>query len=104
MSEIALDIGGRVFKVSCAPGEEAHVTGLGNMIDEKVRGLGVTGQSEGQMLLFAALVLADELHETRTRGSASVAPAAAPAEDPALAQRLESIAESLEKCALHLEG
>lgn len=67
MNEVTLTIGGKEYAVACAPGEEAHVTQMGETIDAKVRSLGegVT-TSEIQRLLFGALFLADELHETKT--------------------------------------
>lgn len=101
MSDVELSIGGRNFRVACAPGEEAHVTGLGRLIASKVETLGLAGQSEGRMLLFASLMLADELHEAAKGNFASPPP---PVEDTALAARLESIAAALEKCASALEG
>ncbi|MEO7247300.1 MAG: cell division protein ZapA [Novosphingobium sp.] len=106
MSNVDVSIGGRDFKVACAAGEEDHIRDLGKMIDEKVSGLGMAGQSEGRMLLFASLLLADEVHESKFRGGSgeAPAPAAAPNDDPALAERLEAIAAALEKCALHLES
>lgn len=104
MSDVDLSIGGRVFKVACAAGEEAHVTGLGRMIDSKVASVpGAAGQSEGRMLLFASLMLADEVHDAQSRSS-SAPPSAATAPDPALAERLEAVAAALEKCASALEG
>ncbi len=106
MSNVDVSIGGREFKVACAAGEEGHIRDLGKMIDDKVSGLGMGGQSEGRMLLFASLLLADEVHEAKFRGRSgeASAPAASPTEDPELAERLESIAAALEKCAAHLEG
>lgn len=104
MSDVDLSIGGRVFKVACAKGEEAHVTGLGRMIDSKVAAVpGAAGQSEGRMLLFASLMLADEVHDAQNRSAAST-PTSAPALDPALAERLEAVAAALEKCASALEA
>lgn len=102
MSNVTLMIGGRSFTVACAAGEEGHVTDLGREIDGKVASMGdMSGQSEPRMLLFAALLLADELHELKARG-----PEASPA--PALpdgtAQKLESIAARLENLAASLEG
>lgn len=103
-TNVDLSIGGRTFKVACAPGEEAHVAGLGKMIDSKVASVpGAAGQSEGQMLLFASLMLADEVHEAQ-RGGSSPAPAQPAPADPALAERLEAVAAALEKCASALEG
>ncbi|MBA3053965.1 MAG: cell division protein ZapA [Sphingomonadales bacterium] len=105
MSNVNLHIGGRSFTVACAAGEEAHISGLGRMIDDKLHAMGGAGnQNETRMLLFAALLLADELHETAGGAGAPVAPVPAPAEDPALAERLEEIAAKLELCASHLEG
>jgi cell division protein ZapA len=85
--------------VACAEGEEGHVSGLGEMINAKVQAMG-GGHNETRQLLFAALLLADELHEARHRGAA-----AAPAPQPDLhADALEAIAARLENCASALES
>ena len=98
MSNVVLTIGGRTFSVACADGEEAHIAKLGDAIDERVHALGDSaGQNEVRMLLYAALVLADELHE------ASSAPNAGPAVTPELSSKLERIAGSLENLATRLE-
>lgn len=66
MSEVRLTVGGRDYTVACADGEEAHVARLGEAIDGKLRQLGGSlSNKEAQNLLFAALLLADELHEQR---------------------------------------
>lgn len=102
MSKINLVIGGREFAVACAPGEEEHVTMLGRMVDKRVRQLGddPTRLSEGRMMLFAALLLADDLHEAHT-----ALPPALPSStaDPAAISRLAALAERIEKLAGHLE-
>ncbi|MBN8485406.1 MAG: cell division protein ZapA [Sphingomonadales bacterium] len=99
MSNVSLQIGGRSYTVACAAGEEDHVAGLGKLIDEKVQSMG-GGHNEVRQLLFAALLLADELHEARHRAPATAAPAAGPDHSAAL----EAIADRLEKCAAALEG
>ncbi len=105
MSNVRLEIGGREFSVACAPGEEAHIAQLGQRIDDKLRAMGgATGQSESRMLLFAALLLADEVHELTNRTGAPP-----PAEDhgPALTKLVEAIedaAGTLEKLADTLES
>ena len=98
MSNVTLSIAGRDYRVACAPGEEAHVTSLGRMIDSKLSAMeGMAGQSEARSLLFAALLLADELHESRSTCERALAE-----RDEAgllveqFAQRLENIAERLE--------
>jgi cell division protein ZapA len=101
MSNVKLDIGGRTFTVACAAGEEDHVTDLGRMIASKITTMGdFSSQSETRMLLFAALLMADELHEAHARP----APAHEPALSEGAARRLETIAERLENLAARLEG
>ncbi len=67
MSNVTLHIGGRDYTVACAEGEEAHVASLGALIDEKIQAMGA-GHNEPRQLLFAALLLADELHDAKHRG------------------------------------
>ena len=101
MSNVNLTIGGRFYKVACAEGEEAHIEGLGRTIDGKLADLpNIGGQSEARTLLFAALLLADELHEMRSGGGGR----AAPAKDGRSAETLERLAESLESLAERLEA
>jgi cell division protein ZapA len=100
MSNVTLRIGGREFVVATAEGEEGHIVGLGRMIDAKLAEMGdQPALSESRMLLFAALLLADELQEAREsagQGSDSIG------EDAA--RRLGEIAGRLEKLAERLEG
>jgi cell division protein ZapA len=104
MSNVTLKIGGRSFVVACANGEEQHVTGLGHMIDGKLAEMGdVATQSESRMLLFAALLLADELHEAGQHLPQAPAPATAAAPSIDL-QRLEALAGRLENLASRLEA
>ncbi len=103
MSNVTLTIGGRSYTVACAEGEETHVLGLGAMIDSKLAAMGdMGGQAETRMLLFAALLLADELHEAHGAKPASgAAPATSPS--PAMAIRLDELADRLENLADRLE-
>jgi cell division protein ZapA len=74
MSNVSLSVGGRDYVVACAPGEEEHIADLGQMIDDKLATLPLSAtQGETRALLFAALLLADDLHETR-EGIAPPAP------------------------------
>lgn len=102
MSNVVLSIGGRTFSVACADGEESHIEMLGKVIDSKVQALGNSaGQNELRMLLYAALVLADELHEAgNASGSATPSQPGVPANLPG---KLESIAVTLENLANRLE-
>lgn len=98
MSNVNVTIGGRDYAVACAPGEEDHVGELGHLIDSKLDSIpGAVAQSEARSLLFAALLLADEVHEWR-----ATAPAEAKAKEET--HRLDRIAQRLEILASHLEG
>ncbi len=98
MSNVTLHIAGRDYTMACAEGEEDHILGLGSTIDAKLKALdGSAGMSEVRQLLFAALIMADELHEAGGGKPAT----AAPGIDPS---RLEALADKLESCAASLEG
>ena len=98
MSNVTLQVGGRGYIVACAAGEEAHVEQLGVLIDGKIRELTTAGHNEVRLLLFASLLLADELQELK-----SGKPSAASHDDGAQAAVLEAIATRLENCATALE-
>lgn len=100
MSNVRLTIGGRQFTVASAPGEEAHVAALGQLVDDKLRTLGGSaGSSETRMLLFAALLLADELHEARNGG-----PVPPPAPPPSAdAETIARLCDGIEAAAVRLE-
>lgn len=103
MSNVTLHIGGRNFTVASADGEESHIEMLGRMIDGRLKRMGsAVGQSESRTLLFAALLLADELHEAHNRpASASDAPASA--NTPALLKRITDLSARVEKLATQIE-
>jgi cell division protein ZapA len=99
MSNVTLSIGGRQYTVACAQGEEAHIEALGRSIDGKLNSLpNMAGQSEPRTLLFAALLLADELHEARSGGGG------VPSGDEKTAETLERLADTLEGLAQRLEN
>jgi cell division protein ZapA len=105
MSNVNLAIGGRTFTVACANGEEGHVAELGSMIDAKVTASGAISQNETRMLLFAALMLADEVHEV----NAELAQARASSDrggeaDAQLEARIEQITRRIEALAQDLEA
>jgi len=66
MSEVTLTIAERKYTVACAVGEEAHITKLAESIDAKLKQMGNLAAPDSQNMLFAALLLADELHEARS--------------------------------------
>jgi len=95
MSNVTIEIGGRRYTVACGEGEEGHIAMLGQTIDGKISGqAGLGAQSEARTLLYAALLLADELSELRGRSAPEPAGSAEALE--MLAEKLESVASQLE--------
>ena len=104
MSDVTLEVGGRKYTVACQDGQEGHVQRLASVIDGKLGEMGANLSSqEAKNLLFAALLLADELEEAQK--TADTPPAPAPDFDgERLALQLERVATALENAAATLEG
>jgi len=102
MAQVELSIGDRRFAVSCQDGEEDHLRALAKLVDEKARLSGQhSGMTESRMLLFAALLLADDIVSTPAEAqSAAVTTALA---DDATISALERLAERAEAMAAELE-
>ncbi len=100
MAEVELTIVGRPYRVACRDGEEDTLRAAAKLVDAKSReaiaGLGTL--SEARQLLFAALLLADQLVDQRPEAAAPAA------EDPESVHRAESLAARLEQLAEGLES
>lgn len=103
MASVDLEVAGRKYTMACRDGEETHLRSVAAVVDRKAReaasALGNLG--EARQLLFAALLLADELKEKSGRGAAAVTSASA---DPAVPDLLEDMAERVEMLADRLEA
>jgi cell division protein ZapA len=72
MAQVTLDVNGRPYVVGCEDGQEQHLTELARIFDRHVRQVGQQlGQlGETRLFLMGALLLADELAETKARMAA----------------------------------
>ena len=100
MASIELEIASRKYHLACRDGEEAHLRSVAALVDKKARDAGAAlgTMPEARQLLFASLLLADELKEQRA-GDAS----ATPDVDPSVADALERLADRIESLAQRLE-
>jgi cell division protein ZapA len=67
MPEVSVQIANRNYELACGDGEEERVQELAAYVDEKVAELRrqLPGTPEVKLLVFAALILADESREAR---------------------------------------
>ena len=67
MPEVSVQIANRDYELACGEGEEERVQELAACVDEKVTELRrqLPGTPEVKLLVFAALILADESREAR---------------------------------------
>lgn len=110
MAEVDLEVGGHRYVLSCRDGDEDHLREIAGMVHAKALDAARTmgGMSEARQLLFAALMLADEVNDLRAATTAKPAPAPAPSAPPgesdaALATALERLAERMETLANRVE-
>jgi cell division protein ZapA len=108
MAQVTISVGGTGYDVACRDGEEAHLIALGAVVDQKAKEASnaVGSANQARQLLFASLLLADELQELRiSGGNAGATPAPASASASALSPaQLDEIADRLEKLASRLEN
>jgi len=103
MASVDIEIAGRRYAIACRSGEEPHLREVGAIVDKKAQdAAGALGSlSESRQLLFASLLLADELKEKR---QAAASPAAAAEPDAAILEALERLAARMESLADRLES
>jgi cell division protein ZapA len=102
MATIDLEIAARRYSIACRDGEEAHLRSVAALVDRKAQQAAdaLGSLSEVRQLLFASLLLADEVKEHR----AGNPPPAEPEPDPRVEDALARLAERMERLAQRLEA
>jgi cell division protein ZapA len=102
MASVEVEIAARKYAVSCRDGEEDHLRSVAAIVDKRAQDAAsaLGSLSEARQLLFASLLLADEIKELR----AGNAPAAPAEPDPAITEALDALATRMERLADRLEG
>ncbi|MDR3507029.1 MAG: cell division protein ZapA [Caulobacteraceae bacterium] len=69
MAQVTIEVNGRPYTVGCEDGQEANLAELARLFDRQVRQVSQeVGQlGETRLFLMGALLLADELADTRLR-------------------------------------
>ncbi len=112
MAEVSVRINGYAYTVGCEDGQEAHLQAMAAEVDARIASIKAVGTQSGEarLLMLAALLLADELHDMRElRGESGGPRGKAEAEADRLgasararrlaelAARAEAIAETMER-------
>jgi len=102
MASIDVEVAGRRYDVACRDGEEEHLRALAAVVDRRAHDAAgaLGGLTETRQLLYAALLLADDLKEVR---AGMGLPDPTPTPDPAVAETLEQLASRIEILAESLE-
>lgn len=111
MAQITIKINGYAYTVGCEDGQEAHLQAMAGEIEKRVNSIRALGGQSGEarLLVLAALLMADELHDLNVdmqnlRSEAGLAAmGGAPAGDPHLAETLARLADKAEEIASSLE-
>ena len=103
MANIDIEVAGRRYSVACRDGEEEHLRSVAAEVDRRARDAAqaLGGLTETRQLLFAALLIADDIKDIRA-GAGIPDPQPLPP-DPAVAQTLERLASRIESLADNLE-
>lgn len=102
MASLTVKVNGRAYPIICGDGEEEHLEYLAEFVDKKVQDLAssISNASEGQLLLMASLLIADDLsqsYETIEKlREGETPPSSSGADHKDWAEKIEAIAEKLE--------
>jgi cell division protein ZapA len=103
MANVDIEVAGRHYNVACREGEQEHLQSVAAVVNQ--RALDATAAlgslSETSQLLYAALLIADDIKEIRA--GAGIPDPLPPPPDPAVAQALERLAARMETLADSLE-
>ena len=111
MAQLAVTIAGKVYRLACDEGEEAHLGDLAQLVDAKIAGLrqrfGEIGDQ--RLIIMAAITLADEWSDaepSRPELEAELArlKTAAAANPPGRDEWAEEVAHSLGEAARGSSG
>lgn len=104
MAQVTLRINGYAYTIGCKDGEERHLESMGAEVSRRIEGVRVASgpSGEARMLVMAALLMADDIFELRTKlQTAETGPSAAA--DPKLGRKLARMAKRAEEIAERLE-
>ncbi len=67
MAQVTVKINGYSYTVGCEDGQEGHLMAMAAQVESRIDSIKALGSSSGEnrLLVLAALLMADELHDVR---------------------------------------
>ncbi len=105
MAQLTVKINGYAYTVGCADGQEQHLQAMAEQVEARVDKIKALGSQSGEsrLLVQAALLMADELHDLALEMAALRRNRHATTNDGATNERLSSLANRAEEIAATLE-
>lgn len=107
MAQVTVKINGYSYTVGCEDGQEQHLSNMAREVENRIDSIKALGGQSGEarLLVLAALLMADELHDLRIEADAlKVAPTRRAAKsDGESARRIARLAARAEQIAADLE-
>ncbi|MGD0431580.1 MAG: cell division protein ZapA [Acetobacteraceae bacterium] len=99
MAQVSLQVNGYGYILGCADGEEDRLLALAADLDRRIAEITASSGpgGEARLLLMAALLLSDELHEQREQRENGTLQAVKP--EPKISRRLKGLAKRAEAIA-----
>jgi cell division protein ZapA len=102
VAQVTIRINGYSYTVGCEDGQEEHLQLMASEVDTRInslRALGGSAAGESRMLVLAALLMADELHDLAVELAAVKARDAAARDEALAARRMARLAKRAEGIA-----
>lgn len=109
MPQVNVRINGYSYTVGCEDGQEQHLVAMAREVENRIDSIKALGGQSGEarLLVLAALLLADELHDLRLEADALQEAASRPAKakpnGDAAAKRMAKLAARAEQIVGELE-
>lgn len=118
MAQVTIKINGYAYTVGCEDGQETHLQAMASEVENRIDSIKALGSSSGEarLLVLAALLMADELHDLKielegaraavqkaARREANAERGEQPRQDAENARRLTRLAARAEQIANGLE-
>jgi cell division protein ZapA len=114
LAQVTVKVNGYAYTVGCEDGQESHLQAMSTQVDSRVDSIKALGGNAGEarLLLLAALLMADEIHDLKIeldllrRGAGQPRPGNGTVDlqaDPEVAKRLGRLATRAEQIAASLE-